>query len=175
MGGQRAESGGAPDAGRGNWPAVSCPAPFLNSVFPSGSQNWRGLSRERPSPGPLIQAVGVWALRVSRRSSKGQTVRPHAPGQTDGPSSKDPERLAFPELGGNFHHRVKVWARQCPALHKLRAPPRGAPPPLKRPRLTHGVQPIPRLHSCSFACPFPLVAGIEVRPFIPRPRGRRLG
>lgn len=43
MGGETAftESGGAPDTGKQSWPAWSCPAPFLNSVFPSGSQSWR--------------------------------------------------------------------------------------------------------------------------------------
>lgn len=89
------------------------------------------------------------------------------------PQKQGPRKAGPPRAGGNFHYGVKVHAKQCPPFHKLRAPPEPRPP--KRPRLTHGAQPIPRPHSCSFACPFPLAASVKIRTSVPGTRGGAWG
>lgn len=67
-------------------------------------------------------------------------------------------RLSIP-LCPVFHHWGKVLPRAVSPHTKGPARRRPAPP--------HSAQPIPRPHSCSFACPFPLAEDTQVRPWVP--------
>lgn len=88
-------SGGAPDtcSGRGSWPALSCPALLLNSVFPSGSRLAALIPGTPKSWAPNSGCGGLGSV-----GQQEVTQRPACPSPPNVQTNVRPG-LGFPALG----------------------------------------------------------------------------
>ena len=76
------------------------PRPISELSAPIGESEWAGLISGTPKSWSPNSGCGGLGSEGQQEVIQRPTVRPHAPGQTEGPSSKVLERVAHPELGG---------------------------------------------------------------------------